>query len=60
MSQIHVDNLFVIEHDLNATAFAGKNAAVPLAGFIDCVLCRFEAIINRSSGAFLVDPIPAV
>ncbi len=58
--QIHVDDLLVVEHDLDATAFAGKDATVPLAGFIDGVFCRLKAIVNRSGGAFLVDPIPAV
>ena len=59
-SQIHIDDLLVVEHDFDATAFAGKDATVPLAGFIDGVFCRLKAIVNSSSGAFLVDPIPAV
>ncbi len=58
--QIHIDDLLTVEHYLDATAFAGKRAAVPLAWFFNHVLRRFEAIVYCSGSAFLVDPIPAV
>ena len=58
--QIHINDLLVIEHDLDAAAFAGNYATIPLAWFIDSVLCRFKTIVNRSSGTVLVKPVSTI
>ncbi len=58
--QIHINDLLVIEHDLDAAAFAGNYATIQLALLIDSVLRRFKTIVNRSSGTILAEPVSTI
>ena len=57
--QIHIYDLLVIEHHLDATALAGQHTVIPLAGLVDRVLCRFLAIVDGSGRTLVVPVVPA-